>query len=359
MESSLNEGRHYPVSLKIWLLTGVFMLFIQIMVGGITRLTGSGLSITKWEIITGTLPPLNAQQWDAAFDLYKATPQYRKINKGMSLDEFKFIYFWEYIHRLWARTMGLVFIIPFVYFLLKGRIDRRLMKKLGIVVLLAALAASFGWIMVHSGLKDRPWVNAYKLAVHLGIALSVYGYLFWTTLQVWKPQNSFIHIPMLKKGANVIFALLAVQLLLGGMMSGMKAGILYPTWPDMNGVFIPDVLLTAREWTLSNFMAYDTNPFMAALVQFSHRLVAYVLTIIVLWFSWKIWRDRFATHLRSGTIFLCVTLGGQILLGILTVVHCKGTIPVGLGVFHQAGAVLLLTAVLNLLHQFGHKKISN
>ena len=170
MESSLNGRINYPAGLKIWLLTGVFMLFVQIIVGGITRLTGSGLSITKWEIITGTIPPLNAVQWDAAFDLYQATPQYQKINQGMSLAEFKFIYFWEYIHRLWARAMGFVFLIPFIYFAIKGWIDRKLMKNLGIVVLLAALAASFGWIMVNSGLKDRPWVNAYKLAVHLGIA---------------------------------------------------------------------------------------------------------------------------------------------------------------------------------------------
>jgi len=172
--SAIYKGVHprlsnYLPSVKIWLFIGLVMIFVQVLLGGITRLTGSGLSITKWEIVTGILPPMSQEAWQAEFDLYKATPQYQKINEGMSLSEFKFIYFWEYIHRLWARMMGFVFIIPFVVFLFKGHLDKALIKRLGGVVLMAAIVASFGWIMVASGLEDRPWVNAYKLSLHLGL----------------------------------------------------------------------------------------------------------------------------------------------------------------------------------------------
>jgi len=152
---------------KIWLIIGLVMIFFQVVIGGITRLTGSGLSITKWEIVTGTIPPLNSADWEEAFDLYKATPQYKQINKGMSMSEFKFIYFWEFIHRLWARTMGFVFLFPFLFFLGTQRFSKKLFKQLIVVFLLAALVASLGWIMVASGLRDLPWVSPYKLTLHL------------------------------------------------------------------------------------------------------------------------------------------------------------------------------------------------
>ena len=159
----------YRKAVKVWLIIGLVMIFFQVVIGGVTRLTGSGLSITKWEIVTGTLPPLSDSQWLEEFELYKATPQYQKINEGMSLSDFKFIYFWEYFHRLWARSMGFVFLFPFLFFWWKGWIDKPLMQRLGITVLLAAIVASFGWIMVASGLIDRPWVIAYKLTSRLSI----------------------------------------------------------------------------------------------------------------------------------------------------------------------------------------------
>ena len=166
-----NSSKSFSGWVKVWLLVGIIMIFFQVVIGGVTRLTGSGLSITKWEIILGTFPPVNAQQWMEAFDLYKATPQYQQINEGMNLKEFKFIYFWEYFHRLWARLMGFVFLIPFLLFYFRGFFDKWLTKRLVIVFLLAALVASFGWIMVASGLIHRPWVNAYKLTMHLSLAL--------------------------------------------------------------------------------------------------------------------------------------------------------------------------------------------
>lgn len=344
MQKVVNQ--QYPKWLKIWLITGLVMVFGQVVIGGITRLTGSGLSITKWEIVTGSLPPMGEQAWNEAFDLYKATPQYQKINEGMSLSEFKFIYFWEYFHRLWARLMGFVFAIPFFIFWRKGWIDRVLMRRLGIVIALAALAASFGWIMVASGLVNRPWVNAYKLTLHLSIGLTLYGYLFWTTLGVFYPQRSLISDHNVSKWAKIMTIVLGGQIVLGGIMSGMKAGLFYPTWPDMNGTFIPALLFDPAQWNVDNFVHYDSAPFMSALIQVLHRLTAYALTVILLVYFFKA-RKLTAPPVFHTWLYLLITLlATQITLGILTVVNCIGFVPVGLGVLHQACALLLLTAAL-------------
>jgi cytochrome c oxidase assembly protein subunit 15 len=333
---------------RIWLAIGVFMVFMQVVIGGITRLTESGLSITEWEIVKGTLPPLNAAEWTSEFELYKETPQYKKINEGMSLAEFKFIYFWEYFHRLWARTMGLVFAIPFFYFLYKGWLDRMLKRRLLIVVLLAAVVASFGWIMVASGLIERPWVNAYKLTMHLSLALILFGYLLWTTFRVFQPFKQVIHSSLLKKGALLILSVLAIQIVLGGIMSGMKAALFYPTWPDMNGELLPSVLLNTEAWTVDNFVYYDKTPFMSALIQILHRSTAYLLIIIGLAYFFKAIRMATSPYFKRGLYLFVGMLLLQVLLGVLTVINSKAQVPVDLGVYHQAGALILLGLVLYL-----------
>ncbi len=343
--------KRYPTAVKVWLCIGLFMIFVQVVVGGITRLTGSGLSITQWEIVTGTLPPLHEAAWEAEFAEYRATPQYQKINEGMTLGEFKFIYFWEYIHRLWARLMGFVFIIPLGFFVAKGMVDRPLLKRLGVVFLLAALVASFGWIMVASGLIDRPWVNAYKLTMHLSLALILFSYLFWTTLKVMQPRPQVIHNKVLKKGAVALTVLAAVQIVLGGIMSGMKAGLYFPTWPDMNGEAVPAVLLSASNWTVENFVHYDATLFMPAFVQILHRTTAYLLTALVLWFAYRGLKASTSAHFRTGLYLLVSMLIIQVALGILTLVNCIGAVPVGLGVYHQAGALLFLSIVLFVDYQ--------
>ena len=351
MSSDSTTSFKHSNIVKVWLIIGLVMIFVQVVVGGITRLTGSGLSITKWEIVTGTLPPMNAAQWDAEFELYKATPQYKKINEGMSLSEFKFIYFWEYIHRLWARLMGFVFAIPFFIFLSLKMLDKALVRRLLITVLLAAVVASFGWIMVKSGLYDRPWVNAYKLTMHLSLALILYSYLFWTTLKVFLPNPKVFNNKMLKNRGFAFLVLLALQIILGGIMSGMKAGLSYPTWPDMNGSYLPAILLDASQWTVDNFVNYDTSPFMPAIIQFLHRNLAYGLTIIGLWLFKDAVKVSF-TRLFKGTSYMLVTmLVIQVLLGVFTLINSKGTIPVGLGVFHQAGALVLLSIALLFRYQ--------
>ena len=353
--SSSSQQRRYPRAVRNWLILGLVLIFVQVVVGGITRLTGSGLSITKWEIVTGTLPPLNETDWLSEFDLYKATPQYGKMNEGMSLSDFKFIYFWEYFHRLWARMMGFAFIIPLAYFLFKGYIDRALGKRLALVFFAAALTASFGWIMVASGLIERPLVNAYKLSMHLGIAFITFGILLWTTF--WTADVRLPARPSIRVRKLVYWTagVLVVQILLGGMMSGMKAAIFYPTWPDLNGETIPAVLFNGANWTFENFVDYDKHPFMAALVQVLHRSTGYVVAFLIAFLGWvgfssadlKI-RQNLLGRRWSTALWITVALMViQVLLGIGTLLFSKGgVIPVSWGVLHQAGALLLLSAVL-------------
>ena len=339
-------GRRYPRAVRNWLIVGIVLIFVQVVVGGITRLTGSGLSITKWEIVTGALPPLNAEQWTSEFELYQATPQYEKLNEGMGLSDFKFIYFWEYFHRLWARMMGFAFLLPLAYFLFKGYIDRALGKRLALVFFAAALTASFGWIMVASGLIERPLVNAYKLSMHLGIAFVTFGILLWTTFWVFGHSLSAKPGRATRQLVYWTMGLLTLQILLGGMMSGMKAALFYPTWPDLNGETIPQILLNAENWTLQNVIEYDRTPFMSALVQLLHRTTGYIVAGLVVWMFVRIRRINLAPRLNAAASLSLLLVIVQVLLGIGTVVLSQGVIPVAWGVAHQAVALLLLASVL-------------
>ena len=329
---------------------GLFMVFVQILVGGVTRLTGSGLSITRWDIVTGTIPPLNDIAWEEAFNLYKQTPQYQKINQGMDMSEFKFIFFWEYIHRLWARTMGFVFLIPFLFFLLKRSIKKETLRNLGVVVSLAAAAALFGWIMVASGLVNRPWVNAYKLTVHLGLGISLFIYLFYTFL---KERGFTIElIPNIwRRVMTTLFILAIIQVCFGGMVSGMKAALNYPTWPMMNSEWIPEVLLDNTHWNIDSFLLYDKGGFMAAFVQLVHRSIGYLLFISVMWFAIQWIRSRpKETHWVPYCLVGIIVV--QVLLGIMVLLGSKGSIPVLYGVLHQGVGILFLTYLFYIRLKF-------
>jgi len=347
----------------IWLFIGVFMVFMQVVIGGITRLTDSGLSITEWEVIKGTLPPLNEAAWLENFEKYKthARTQFESIHADMTLREFKVIYFWEWFHRLWARSMGFVFLIPFLYFVVKGKLNRRLTIRLGGVILIAMLAAVFGWIMVKSGLNtpDYAWVNAYKLSIHLGIGFALFGYLLWTFFHEWQPRtkDTVFHNPMLKRWITVILVVLAIQIIFGGWMSGMKAGLAYPTFPDMNGKAIAPVLLDGTQWTTENLIKYNKNAFAPALIQFIHRTTAYLLTAFVLYFIFLTNKISLTPRLKTGTYLMLGMLIIQFLLGVFTVIYCKGKIPVTLGVLHQGGALLLLSTVLYVTYHLRKKAI--
>ncbi len=345
----------------VWLAIGVFMVFMQVVIGGITRLTDSGLSITEWEVIKGTLPPLNEAAWIENFEKYKthARTQYEAIHADMTLREFKVIYFWEWFHRLWARTMGFVFLIPFIYFVARRQLRAKLVKRLGIVIAIAMLAAVFGWIMVESGLNtpDYAWVNAYKLSIHLGIGFTLFGYLLWTFFHEWQPRVEVFHNRVLKKWITIIIVVLAAQIIFGGWMSGMKAGLAYPSFPDMNGKVIAPVLLDGTQWTTKNMIEYNKNSFAPALIQFIHRMTAYLLTIIVLYFVIISRKYPLTVNLKRAVGMLLGMLIIQFLLGVFTVIYCKGSIPVILGVLHQAGALLLLGAALYVTYQLTRKAI--
>ncbi|MDO8368940.1 MAG: COX15/CtaA family protein [Saprospiraceae bacterium] len=343
-------------AVKIWLITGLVMIFFQIIIGGVTRLTGSGLSITRWEIVTGSIPPLNEADWEAEFELYKQTPQYQKINQGMSVGDFKFIYFWEYFHRLWARLMFVVFVIPFAWFLWRGMMSRRLLPRMLMVVALAGLEGFFGWAMVASGLIKRPWVNAYNLTLHLCMALVIFTYLLWTWFLAASPKLPDFSSARFRRFAWILFGVAFFQIALGAIMSGSKAGLFFPTWPDMNGEYFPSILLDGGHWTADSFIHYDTNPFMPALIQFLHRNTAYLLTLMVLYFVWKIFKENISPILRSSGWWLLAAVGVQVLLGIFTVINSKASIPVDLGVAHQAGAVVLLSVVLWICYQLRNKQ---
>ncbi|MGH1339205.1 MAG: COX15/CtaA family protein [Aureispira sp.] len=366
------DKQPYPKAVKIWLLTGVFMVFCQVIIGGITRLTDSGLSITEWAVIQGTLPPLNAEAWEIARLAYMkhavgqvnmqwSGPLYPE---GIPMDDFKFIYFWEYFHRLWARVMGFVFLIPFIIFWRKGWLSKALMKRLGIVVLLTMLVALFGWIMVKSGL-DTPelaWVNGYKLTIHLSLATLVFAYLIWVTLPVVQPLTSDEHNKRLRSFAWRITFVIGLQIVFGGLMAGIKAGLLFNHFPhmeinsaDYSWIWIADVLKDHSKWTWENMRAYNSEEgagFAAALIQLLHRGTAYLLCFLIPIFFFYVRRIHKSKALAFGNRVLMLILLTQVTLGILTLWNGIGKIPLLLGVLHQAGGLLLLGVMLFVNYQF-------
>lgn len=343
----------------IWLMIGVLMIFFQIIIGGITRLTGSGLSITQWEIVLGTIPPLSENAWTAEFEKYRATPQYQQINKGMSLSEFKFIYWWEYLHRLWARLMGFVFAIPFFYFLWQKWLDRKLKLQLLTVVGLAAIVASFGWIMVASGLRELPWVNPYNLIAHLSLALITYGYLLWITLPFWLdkgPPKLQLKIPKLRTAIIILTTFVSFQIILGGAVSGMRAALFFPTFPLMHGSYIPPILLDWEQWQLQNLIHWHEGTFAVAFMQFFHRNLGYLITLFVVGLIWYIFKKAEDKKLRTLSLILIAVTFTQVLLGVITLLTSKVTIPVSWGVAHQGVAVVLLSVCLLMLYYIPSKK---
>lgn len=333
-------------TIRVWLIIGLVMLIGQVILGGITRLTGSGLSITRWDVVSGVIPPVSNEQWHDAFDLYKQTPQYQKINSDFDLGDFKFIFFWEYAHRLWVRILGFVFLIPFVIFIFRKQMNWYLVKRLGLVIFFTALTASAGWIMVMSGLVDRPWVDAYKLSLHFMLAVLSIGAMVKTIADVYNYRNrpDDLKIP---KIVSVLIGITFLQLLFGGLMSGMKAGLYFPTWPDMNGSFIPDVLLKSSNWTWHNLTNYDTFTFAHAFVQFAHRMLAYLVLIltIVMFVKMKTQIYKLANKWLKTSVVLVIL---QVVLGILTLINIDSGIPLFHGVAHQLGGVLFFTSLLFL-----------
>ena len=334
-----------PLARKLvgtWLLIGCIMVVVQVILGGITRLTESGLSITEWKPVKGTIPPLNADEWNQEFSRYKEKVQYQVINEGMTVEEFKWIYFWEYFHRLWARLIGVAFIIPLIYFLIKGYINKTLGGHLAALFVMGGLQGFVGWIMVEAGLSGL-FVPPLRLTVHLTLALILYAYLVWLTLYVYRGKAKFGNASAnLKLLAYGILGVLFLQIFLGGLLSGMKAGLAYPSWPDMNGEFLPSALQTQQS-TIAGFLKYLPQDLWGkAFIQFVHRMTAYTLIMLIAIFFFKSRNVATDKIFKSGLNLFPFFVLLQATIGILTVLNCIGKIPVSWGVLHQAGAMLLI-----------------
>jgi len=276
MQHSLDKSFSKPIA--IWLLIGVAMIMIQVLLGGITRLTESGLSITEWKPLTGILPPLNIVEWQAEFDKYKNTDQFRYIHADFTLNDFKFIFFWEWFHRLWARLLGIVFLVGFVYFLIRKKFKKEMIIPMIILFLLGALQGLVGWIMVKSGLvPEKMFVGHIQLATHFIAALVLLCYTFWFALSLLIPKEKLVINSSLKKFAITIVCILVIQLIYGAFMSGLKAATAAPTWPDMNGMMVPDQINNLSPWW-KNLVENKIT------IQLIHRSLAYLLTILV--FIW-------------------------------------------------------------------------
>jgi heme a synthase len=349
----LTDNFKYTKTIRNWLLVGLIMLVGQVILGGITRLTGSGLSITRWDIITGVIPPLNAEEWLKAFEMYQTTPQFHKINSAFTVQDFKFIYFWEYFHRLWVRSLGFIFLFPFILFLLKKQLIFHLIKRLTLVVFLTLLTASAGWIMVQSGLVNRPWVNAYKLTVHFVLAILVITAMVKIVADVYLFKSDKIIVG--KSIVSIVLGITFIQLVVAGLIAGMRAGLYYPSWPDMNGEFIPSVLLNSTNWSWENMINYDSYLFAPALIQFTHRMLAYLLGVLTIFMFFKLKNKVEGISkiwINSSLVLVLI----QIVLGILTVLYVNGKIPLFLGVSHQLVGLLYFMSLLFLYYSLGKNK---
>jgi len=326
-----------------WLLTGCALIFIMVVVGGITRLTHSGLSISNYKLISGTLPPMNEVQWQEALDLYKQYPEYQKINKGFSLQEFKDIYFWEWLHRFIGRFIGIVFIVPFLYFLLKKQLTKSTIKKSILLLALGGFQGFLGWYMVKSGLVDRPDVSHYRLALHLTTAFITFSFALWIALDIKFPQKKDVE-KSLRTTIRWAFALLILQIIWGAFVAGLDAGFIHNTWPLMNdGKLIHETVTIEQSPIWKNFIEGKSG------VQFVHRYLAYIVVGIIL-FIWYKAKKLPLSPLQSKSIsILLFFVLLQFILGVFTLIF---QVPVVLGVIHQVVAFFLLAAMTITLHRF-------
>ena len=326
-----------------WLFAGCVLIFIMVVVGGITRLTHSGLSISSYKLISGTIPPMNEIEWQEAFDLYKQYPEYQKLNTHFDLQDFKDIYFWEWLHRVIGRFIGLVFIIPFIYFLIKKQLTKSTIKKTIILLVLGGFQGFLGWYMVKSGLVDKPDVSHYRLAAHLTTAFITFAYTFWVILDILYPLKKEIN-KKLKKIIQVSLGLLIIQIIYGAFVAGLDAGFIHNFWPMMaEGKFIHETVYIEQEPLYRNFIEGKSG------VQFVHRILAYIVTISIFIIWNRTRKMELSQEQKLGVNFLIYFLILQFTLGVFTLLFA---VPVWLGVAHQVGAFFLLTAMTFVLHRF-------
>jgi heme a synthase len=321
-------------AIRWWLVSIAALIAIMVLVGGATRLTESGLSIVEWKPVTGTLPPLTQEHWTQAFEAYKTIPQYRALNAGMSLDEFKTIFWWEWSHRLLGRVIGVAYLLPFLWFLWRGALSADLKRRLWLIFGLGALQGAVGWWMVASGLSQRVEVSQYRLATHLALALLIFASIVWA-LRRLTGRPLVVGPYRLKITAAALVVLTFVQLYLGALVAGLRAGKVYNTWPDIDGALIPSAarLFFEEPWWRNLF---DN----ALMVQFEHRMTAYTLFALALVHAFEAVRSRAGAAAVNGALWLAAVVTLQATLGILTLLY---QVPIALALLHQAGAIAVLT----------------
>ncbi len=336
------DQMRYDRQVAWWLVVCAAVIFGMILLGAVTRLTHSGLSIVEWKPLLGAIPPLTEQDWQATFVKYQQYPEYQKINRGMSLDGFKAIFMYEYLHRLLGRLIGVIFALPLLYFAWRRRLRPGLAPGLVMLFFMGGLQGLLGWYMVKSGLVDMPRVSQYRLTAHLGVAIAIYASMVWLAFELFFTQGNAPqtqHRPY-ARWALVLVVLVYVMILSGGLVAGTRAGLAYPTWPLMGDSFIPRGLYaTAPAW-LAMFEDITT-------IQFNHRIFAYVLFVLLNAFAFLVYRSARPGRGKLGAILLVAALCLQVTMGIGTLLlH----VPVWLATAHQGGAVLLLTAIVFLCH---------
>jgi cytochrome c oxidase assembly protein subunit 15 len=321
----------------LWLLVIAGMIALMVLIGGLTRLTGSGLSITEWRPVTGAIPPLSDADWQAEFARYQGTPQYDLLNRGMGLAAFKTIYWWEWTHRLLGRLIGVVFAAPFLVFLWQRRIDRALAGRLAIIFLLGGAQGALGWWMVQSGLVEtRVAVSQYRLAAHLGLAIILFGYILWTALEVIGARRSDVNAAVRFRPFVLVFAgLLFVQMLLGAFVAGLDAGLAFSTWPTYGGAWIPPGLYDLAPWWINHFENH-------ALVHFQHRTLGYAIALMAVWLYLSL-RPVADKPLKLAGTHVAALVAIQIALGAVTVVS---GVALPLAALHQIVALALFACAL-------------
>ncbi len=340
---NLTLQQRYDRQVATWLLFCATVIFGMILLGAVTRLTGSGLSMVEWKPLMGVIPPLSEEAWQETFEKYRQYPEYQKVNKGMSVHEFKSIFMFEYLHRVLGRVIGVIFFFPMVYFAWRGRVRPGLMPKLIVLFFMGGLQGLLGWYMVKSGLVDNPRVSHYRLTAHLGVAVAIYAYMLWLAFDLL-PRTA-TQADRTRRGPYALWSLVLVLLvylmiLSGGLVAGTRAGLVYPTWPLMGDSFFPPGLYAMTPAWLSIFEDLTT-------IQFNHRMFAYLLVLLLGSFAFLAWRGAADARDRTGAVLVVVMLTVQVLLGISTLLlH----VPVAVATLHQGGAVLLLSAVLFLAY---------
>lgn len=326
-----------------WLLTGCFLIFIMVVVGGITRLTHSGLSISSYKLISGTIPPMNDAEWTEAFDLYKQYPEYQKLNNHFNLEDFKDIYFWEWLHRVIGRFIGLVFFLPFLYFLITKQLTKSTIKKAVILLIMGGFQGFLGWYMVKSGLVDNPDVSHFRLSAHLTTAFLTFAYTFWVALDLKFPCRKTVNTSF-RNFIRLGLVVLLLQIIYGAFVAGLDAGFIHNHWPLMNeGKFMHETVYIEQNPLYKNFIEGKSG------VQFVHRMLAYLVAFLLVSIWYKA-RKMETTKMQNYAVTgLLIMVGVQFLLGVLTLIF---HVPVWLGVAHQVGAFFLLSITTFTLHRF-------